>query len=886
LSRATSTMSDKETRIKTPILFPVALAILILLTASIASIYGLQRRNIRDEVQLRLEGVWQLERAQVEKDAQLLLSLLNFTAKDDELQAAWLAKDEESLLERGTVLFEDIKAKFPATYFKFIGLDKTCFVCIHNKKLSCGEHIQQFTLDKAIEDKKPAYGIELSKCGALLVRVIYPWEIDGEIVGYIELAEDIETMTWELRETLGVDLIYTINKVYLDRNLWEQGLLKRGRGGAWEKYENFVVSNRTIRTVPPVLDEYLKELISCHSTEHLTSMLRISLGRRSYEAGFVPLVDAGGRDIGDIIVLTDITRQLAAIRGLSIALMAGCVLMGVALFVFFYIFLCRIEKRLTDAHNNLMREIKEREEAEEALVYSEAIYRRTIENAHGVPYEIRFSEEKYRFVGSGIMGLMGISREELTLPSYKRLIEEVISPPEGRSISFDEYKEAFRRGEIEQWCLDLRIRTPQGQTKWLSDCALPVVDKASNEVTGAIGILQDITERKQTEEALRKSEEQLRTILDSWPDIILQVDKDMKVMWANQTALDLNPEALGQYCYKAYTSNGGPCKNCPCKKALATGELEKATTHQKYMEGIEGESYWEDIGIPLKNRWGNVTSAITISRNVTERKQIEETRKKLMEVLEAKNWELESIIHVTSHDLRTPLVTISGFSNELSASCEQLKDILKKNEISEELRKELIAVINEDIPEAADLVAASASKIGLLLDGLVRLAKLGFSATEIVTLDMNKEMEEIVKTLSFHLKQTGAKLDIGDLPRCFGDKSQIAQVLYNLLSNALKYLDSNRQGMIRISGQENDNNSVYCIEDNGVGIESDNLTNIFKMFYRVHPSANDGEGMGLAIVRRIVNRHQGKVWVESTPGEGSRFYVSLPNKRYSEIESG
>ena len=303
------------------------------------------------------------------------------------------------------------------------------------------------------------------------------------------------------------------------------------------------------------------------------------------------------------------------------------------------------------------------------------------------------------------------------------------------------------------------------------------------------------------------------------------------------------------------------------------------------LKGMEGESYWEDIGIPLKDGQGNVISAIEISRDVTKRSQIEKTRKKLMEVLEAKNWELESIIHVTSHDLRTPLVTISGFSNELLVSCEQLRNVLKKNEIPKELKKQLTAVINEDIPEAADLVAASATKISLLLDGLIRMAKLGFSAAEIVPLDMNKEMEEIVKTLSFQLKQTGATLEVKPLPRCFGDKAQIAQVLYNLLSNALKYLDPQRRGIIRISGYEDGNDSVYCVEDNGTGIEPNNLTDIFKMFYRIHPSQDNGEGIGLAIVRRIVNRHHGKAWVESELGKGSRFYVSLPNQQYSEADS-
>jgi len=308
-------------------------------------------------------------------------------------------------------------------------------------------------------------------------------------------------------------------------------------------------------------------------------------------------------------------------------------------------------------------------------------------------------------------------------------------------------------------------------------------------------------------------------------------------------------------------------------KAFESGQLERDII-KKECDGVT--SYWDEIAVPLRSRQGQFDRAIVIARNVTERQQVENTRRNLLEVLEAKNWELENIIHVTSHDLRTPLVTISGFSEELSYSCQQIQSLFSQEESTPETKQQANAIVFEDIPESVDLIRASAAKMRSLLDGLVRMAKLGFSATEIVKLDMNKEIEEIIKTLGFQARQAKAKIEADKLPLCYGDSSQVYQVFFNLISNAIKYLDPSRPGVIRISGREENGESVYCIEDNGISIAEQDLSNVFKMFYRINPDHDEGEGIGLAVVRRIINRHQGRVWIESEEGKGSRFYVSLP----------
>ena len=311
---------------------------------------------------------------------------------------------------------------------------------------------------------------------------------------------------------------------------------------------------------------------------------------------------------------------------------------------------------------------------------------------------------------------------------------------------------------------------------------------------------------------------------DSSPDAILQIDKDMKITWVNKAALESDPEALGHYCYECCAEKiNEPCKNCVCQKAYESGQLERGII-KKECDGLI--SYWDEVAVPLKNRQGEFDRAIVIARNVTERQQAENTRRNLMEVLEAKNWELENIIHVTSHDLRSPLVTISGFSEELSMSCQQIQSIFSEEGPKPETKQQADAIVFEDIPESVDLIRASAAKMQSLLDGLVRMAKLGFSATEIVKLDMNKEIAEIIKTLGFQARQARAKIEADNLPPCYGDRSQVYQVFFNLISNAIKYLDTSRAGVVKISGNEENGEAVYCVEDNGMGISEQNLSNV------------------------------------------------------------
>jgi len=316
----------------------------------------------------------------------------------------------------------------------------------------------------------------------------------------------------------------------------------------------------------------------------------------------------------------------------------------------------------------------------------------------------------------------------------------------------------------------------------------------------------------------------------------------------------------------------------------------RAQLKRKVLEDCAGNDpermHWEEIPISRKGEETRYINAknipvpgrrlvISTVWDVTETKRAQEQLARLNVSLTAKNEELEHLLYVASHDLRSPLVNIDGYSRELDSAITALHKSLLETGAAERIPAAM-PLVDQDIPDALRFIQASVSKMDMLLKGLLRLSRLGREALKIIWLDMNALMAEVVAAMEFQIKESEVHLEIADLPPCQGDKMQVNQIFTNLLDNALKYLRKDCSGLIRINGWIGEDKVVYCVEDNGIGIDQVHQEQIFRLFQRLNGEQTEGEGLGLTIVKGILSRLEGNIWLESTHGSGSRFYVSLP----------
>jgi signal transduction histidine kinase len=256
-------------------------------------------------------------------------------------------------------------------------------------------------------------------------------------------------------------------------------------------------------------------------------------------------------------------------------------------------------------------------------------------------------------------------------------------------------------------------------------------------------------------------------------------------------------------------------------------------------------------------------------QEVTEQKRAEaalkENEKKLealLAELAAKNAELKTFVYSVSHDLKTPIVTIEGFIGAL--------------------REDFGNLISKDGEKYLDYIGDAARKMELLINDLLELSRIGRLTVKKTEFPFADLISEVLKTLQPRIEERGIQVNVDEkLPLVYGEKKRLVQIMENLVSNAVKYLGKeNPCPRIEVGVRENDDQKVFFVRDNGIGIEERYFEKIFEVFQRL-PAAKkigEGTGIGLAIVKRIIEHHGGRVWLESDLGKGTTFFFTLKDK--------
>jgi light-regulated signal transduction histidine kinase (bacteriophytochrome) len=224
------------------------------------------------------------------------------------------------------------------------------------------------------------------------------------------------------------------------------------------------------------------------------------------------------------------------------------------------------------------------------------------------------------------------------------------------------------------------------------------------------------------------------------------------------------------------------------------------------------------------------------------------------------NAELEHFAYIASHDLQEPLRMITSYM--------QL------------LERRYSGKLDDDASEFIGYAVDGATRMQGLINGLLAYSRVARQGEKFKTTDCNAVVESALENLQVSIEESGTEIERGEMPIVMGDETQLVQLFQNLIGNAIKFTD-NHKPKIAIHAEQRDGDWLFSVKDNGIGISSENIDRIFMVFQRLHSRKEyPGTGIGLAVCKKIVERHQGQIWVESEPGEGSTFYFTLPmNKR-------
>jgi PAS domain S-box-containing protein len=489
----------------------------------------------------------------------------------------------------------------------------------------------------------------------------------------------------------------------------------------------------------------------------------------------------------------------------------------------------------------------------------------------------------------GAARLKGYRRDEILGKHFS-----IFYPPEAvaRGWPTHELEVAAREGRFE----DEGWRVRKDGSQFWANVVITALRDQHNRLIGFGKVSRDLSERREAEQRLRESEERFRLIVESTVDYaIFMLDPAGHVESWNAGAERIKgysaDEIVGRHFSTFYPPDA-------IERGWPAYELAEATRVGRFEdEGWrlrkDGSRFWANVIITaLRGSDGTLRGFAKVTRDISDRRVNQERIEKLTRELEErvrelartnrelaqKNAENESFVYSVSHDLRTPLVNLQGFSQELAYTAEAIEKLLAEPGVPEPIRQRGSELLRGELQDSLGFIRKAVRHLGNIIDGLLRLSRIGRVEYDAVPVDVGDVVSEILSAMHTSVADAGARIEVGVLPTVIGDRNAIGQIFANLVGNALKSLDDVRPGLLEISASAEDP-PVFAIRDNGVGIPAEAQAKLFKVFQHVHKSRPRGEGMGLAIVRRIVERHGGRIWFESTEGVGTTFFFTLPGEQ-------
>lgn len=382
----------------------------------------------------------------------------------------------------------------------------------------------------------------------------------------------------------------------------------------------------------------------------------------------------------------------------------------------------------------------------------------------------------------------------------------------------------------------------------------------NGRVIGVVEDFRDITQRIQARAAAKRAYAELNQIFDTAADGMRVIDRDFNVLRVNETFATLSgrskTEAAGKKCYEILPGPLCRSSNCPLTRILNGEDRVECDTDKRRLDGTTVHCIV--TATPFLDQSGRVIGIVEGFKDITERKHTEETLKTRSEELARSNAELEQFAYIASHDLQEPLRVMTSYVQLLEKRYKDRLDLKAQDFINRAVN--------------------AADRMKTLINDLLSYSRLTTRAKPFEPTDCDEIVRRAIENLEISIRDNSARIILGRFPTVPADGSQLVQLFQNLISNALKFR-TETPPEIHINAESRDGQWLFSVSDNGIGINMEYAQRIFEVFQRLHSrSKYPGTGIGLAICRKVVERHGGRIWVESELGKGSTFYFTVLKK--------
>ena len=508
------------------------------------------------------------------------------------------------------------------------------------------------------------------------------------------------------------------------------------------------------------------------------------------------------------------------------------------------------EKNLLNSITERLGRIIERKQAEEELHKSEESYHTLVETIQEGIGKIDINET-FIFVNQAAADIFGYSKEEMIGKNLKELTtpEMFQKALEGTSLR--------KQGISNQY--ELEILRKNGEQRYIRVIASPMYSKKGKH-QGSFGIFHDITERMQIEEDLKVSRDQYQLLFNQIADPIVIFDQETKMF------IDCNTAMIDKYGYtldeliKMIPFELHPADEDMKRVKRNIDDKEKILPNEYIHKGKDGTMYnveihTQEIFYKGREAW------ISIIRDITERKQAEEAIHQKNLQLQEHNKELDAFSHTVAHDLKNPIGVIMGFADILFEGYSEIS--------------------KDDILNYLSIIIKEGNKTQQIINSLLLFASLRKAEIKTGELNMGYIVSELINRLTPMIEESNAEIKLPETwPTALGYAPWVEQVWMNYLSNAIKYGGTSPHIEIGADTDKAENTPEgmlrFWIRDNGPGISTENQKLLFKQFERLDQVKTEGHGLGLSIVRSIIEKLGGQVGLESEQGKGSLFYFTLP----------